>query len=88
MGSLGYTVLFIWLIIAIAHLKSRKKQSEKTSAYAVKWFPYTTWIAIIALSAILIGIIFTTSIIVTGITLAIYLFITLTYVFKGRFQEN
>ncbi|MEY9975163.1 amino acid permease [Lysinibacillus sp. RC79] len=88
MGSLGYTVLFIWLIIAIAHLKSRKKQPEKTSTYAVKWFPYTTWIAIIALSAILIGIIFTTSIIVTGITLAIYLFITLTYVFKGRFQEN
>lgn len=24
MGSLGYTLLFIWLIIAIAHLKSRK----------------------------------------------------------------
>jgi len=88
MGSLGYTVLFIWLIIAIAHLKSRKIQPEKTSSYAVKWFPYTTWIAIIALSAILIGIIFTTSIIVTGITLAIYLFITLTYVFKGRFHEN
>lgn len=28
MGSLGYTVLFIWLIIAFAHLKSRKQQSE------------------------------------------------------------
>ncbi|KOS67731.1 amino acid permease [Lysinibacillus contaminans] len=88
MGSLGYTVLFIWLIIAVAHLKSRKIQPEKTSAYAVKWFPYTTWAAIIALSAILIGIIFTTSIIVTGITLAIYIFITLTYVYKGRFHEN
>ncbi len=88
MGSLGYTVLFIWLIIAIAHLKSRKKQAEHTSAYEVKWFPYTTWIAILALSAILIGIIFTTSIIVTGITLAIYLFITLTYVLKGRYQVN
>jgi len=88
MGSLGYTVLFIWLIIAIAHLKSRKKQAEHTSAYEVKWFPYTTWVAILALSAILIGIIFTTSIIVTGITLAIYLFITLTYVLKGRYQAN
>ena len=88
MGSLGYTVLFIWLIIAIAHLKSRKIQPEKTSTYAVKWFPYTTWAAIIALSAILIGIIFTTSIIVTGITLAIYIFITLTYIYKGRFHED
>ncbi|MFJ7950210.1 amino acid permease [Lysinibacillus sp. NPDC096418] len=88
MGSLGYTVLFIWLIIAIAHLKSRKIQPEKTSAYAVKWYPYTTWIAIIALVAILIGIIFTTSIIITGITLAIYIFITLTYVYSGRHHQN
>ncbi|ATP39852.1 amino acid permease [Solibacillus sp. R5-41] len=88
MGSLGYTVLFIWLIIAIAHVKSRKIQPEKTSAYAVKWFPYTTWVAIIALSAILIGIIFTTSIIVTGITLAIYIFITLTYIYSGRFHVD
>lgn len=88
MGSLGYTVLFIWLIIAVAHLKSRKKQPERKSAYIVKWFPYTTWAAIIALSAILIGIIFTTSIIVTGITLAIYIFITLTYIYKGRFHED
>ncbi|MEC0093544.1 amino acid permease [Paenibacillus macquariensis] len=88
MGSLGYTVLFIWLIIAVAHLKSRKKNPERTSVYVVKWFPYTTWAAIIALSAILIGIIFTTSIIVTGITLAIYIFITLTYIYKGRFHED
>ncbi|MEG0386475.1 MAG: amino acid permease [Solibacillus sp.] len=86
MGSLGYTVLFIWLIIAVAHVKSRKIQSEKTSAYAVKWFPYTTWFAILALSAILIGIIFTTTIIITGITLAIYIFITITYFVSGRFH--
>ncbi|RAX28957.1 UNVERIFIED_CONTAM: amino acid permease, partial [Escherichia coli] len=75
MGSLGYTVLFIWLIIAIANLKSIKKQSANSSVYEVKWYPYTTWIAIIALCTILIGIIFTTSIIVTGFTLAIYIFI-------------
>lgn len=88
MGSLGYTVLLIWLIIAIAHVKSRKTQAEKPSAYVVKWFPYTTWAAILALGAILIGIIFTTSFIVTGITLAIYIFITLTYVFSGRFHVD
>ncbi|AQU79515.1 amino acid permease [Planococcus faecalis] len=88
MGSLGYTVLFIWLIIAVAHLKSRKIHPEKTSAYAVKWFPYTTWAAIIALSAILIGIVATTPIVITGVTLSIYIFITLTYIFKGRFHED
>jgi AAT family amino acid transporter len=87
MGSLGYTVLFIWLIIAFAHLKSRKQQSGKTSAYRVKWFPYTTWAAIIALITILIGIIFTTSIVVTIITLCIYIFISLTYVWKKRHNK-
>ena len=88
MGSLGYTVLFIWLIISIAHLKSRKNQPEQPSSYSVKWFPYTTWAAIIALCAILIGIVFTTSIIVTTITLIIYIFITLSYVFNARFHKN
>ncbi|MCK1992058.1 amino acid permease [Peribacillus muralis] len=87
MGSLGYTVLFIWLIIAFAHLKSRKQQSGKPSGYAVKWFPYTTWAAIIALLMILIGIIFTTSVIVTTITLCIYIFITLTYIWKKRLHQ-
>ncbi|PGS51213.1 amino acid permease [Bacillus sp. AFS041924] len=88
MGSLGYTVLFIWLIIAFAHLKSRKQTSAKTSAYLVKWFPYTTWAAIIALILILIGIIFTTPIMVTMITLCIYIFITLTYLWKKRLNNN
>jgi AAT family amino acid transporter len=83
MGSLGYTVLFIWLIIAFAHLKSRKQQPD-VSGYHVKWFPYTTWLAIIALISILIGVIFTTSIVITSITLGIYLFITLTFIVKTR----
>lgn len=81
MGSLGYTVLFIWLIIGLAHVKSRKNSFEVNS-YHVKWFPYTTWFAIIALLLILVGVIFTTSFIITSITLAIYLLITLTYFFK------
>ncbi|MFH0345977.1 amino acid permease [Bacillus vallismortis] len=83
MGSLGYTVLFIWLIIGFAHLKSRKHQTE-TPAYYVKLFPYTTWFAILALLAILIGVIMTTSIVMTSITAAIYLLITIVYLIKGR----
>lgn len=83
MGSLGYTVLFIWLIIAFAHLKSRKPQTQ-LSGYYVKWFPYTTWIAIISLLAILVGIVINTSMIITGITLGIYLFISLTYLVRRR----
>ncbi|KKI90148.1 amino acid permease [Bacillus sp. SA1-12] len=78
MGSLGYTVLCIWIIIAIAHLKSRKNQLQKGN-YKVRFYPYTTWFALLALIAILIGVIATTSIIVTTITIVIYLFITIAY---------
>lgn len=85
MGSLGYTVLFIWLIIGFAHLKSRKHSTEQP-AYYVKWFPYTTWFAVLALLAILIGVIATTSIVITCITAAIYLLITAAYLVKGRRQ--
>ena len=42
----------------------RKVQPQKSSSYSVKWFPYTTWAALIALSAILIGVICTTSVVI------------------------
>lgn len=76
-----HIMMIIWLIIGFAHLKSRKQQTE-TPAYYVKWLPYTTWFAIVALLAILI--IMTTSIVITGITAAIYLLITVAYLVKGR----
>ncbi|RDI37560.1 amino acid permease [Falsibacillus pallidus] len=79
MGSLGYTVLFIWLIIAFAHLKSRN-QSKPLTGYYVKWFTYTTWVAIIALLGIFIGIVTTTPPMITCVTLGIYLFISASYV--------
>ncbi|PES71922.1 amino acid permease [Bacillus cereus] len=82
MGSLGYTVLGIWIIITMAHLQSRKNQTQQVN-YKVSFFPYTTWIALLALLAILIGVIITTSIIVTTITMFIYFVITF-YYFKNR----
>lgn len=84
MGSLGYTVLMIWLVIAFAHLKSRKRNQTAPGGYYVKWFPYTTWLAILALLAILIGVIWTTSIAITLVTAGIYLLITIAYLVKGR----
>ncbi|PES30641.1 amino acid permease [Bacillus cereus] len=85
MGSLGYTVLFIWIIIIMAHLQSRKNQIQEVS-YNVKFFPYTTWITLLALIAILIGVLITTPIIITIITICIYSFITLCYLrVRSRF---
>ncbi|MFP7494509.1 amino acid permease [Terribacillus saccharophilus] len=83
MGSLGYTVLIIWLIIAISHLKSRKKQPDKATYY-VKAFPVTTWVAIIAVLLILAGVIWTTSLLVTVLTVIIYLIIIGAYFIKKR----
>lgn len=86
MGSLGYTVLCIWIIIAMAHLKSRIRQSQQ-APYRARSFPYTTLIALLALLAILIGVIATTSIIVTITTIVIYLFITAVY-FRIRISSD
>ncbi|WP_051317016.1 amino acid permease [Ectobacillus panaciterrae] len=84
MGSLGYTVLFIWIIIALSHLKCRKNQKQQ-ARYYVRLFPFTTWLALISLFAVLVGVVLTSSIAVTSVTAGIYLFITITYaVFRSR----
>ncbi|MED1097399.1 MULTISPECIES: amino acid permease [Bacillus] len=80
MGSLGYTVLFIWLIIASAHFKSCMQQNSIEK----RKFPITTLIAIISLLLILAGVIITTKIIITFITLIIYLAITAVYIIKRK----
>ncbi|MGG3664853.1 amino acid permease [Bacillus gobiensis] len=80
MGSLGYTVLFIWLIIASAHFKSCMQQNSIEK----RKFPITTFIAIISLLLILVGVIITTKIIITFITLIIYLAITAVYIIKRK----
>lgn len=87
MGSLGYTVLCIWIIIGMAHLKSRIKQSH-LKQNNIRSFPFMTLAALLALFAILIGIIATTAIIVTITTIAIYLFITIAYFSFRVFPNN
>lgn len=82
MGSLGYTVLFIWVIIALAHLKLRRNLSKQSNGGA-RSFPYATLFALLALLAILVGVIMTTSFVVTIITAIIYAFISVTYFRKG-----
>ncbi|MFT8319707.1 MAG: amino acid permease [Bacillus sp. (in: firmicutes)] len=80
MGSLGYTVLFIWLIIGFAHFRSRMKHQSKEN----RKFPIATLMAIIFLLIILVGVVMTTKIVITFITLAIYLVITAFYFIKKK----
>jgi len=53
----GFTVISIWISICLAQLKLRKQYAE-LPAFQVKWFPYTTIFAAIALTGIFIAFIF------------------------------
>ncbi|WP_419955879.1 amino acid permease [Neobacillus niacini] len=54
----GFTIMIVWIGICSAHLKLRP-QYKVTPSFRVKWFPYTTIIAIVVLSLIFIGFILT-----------------------------
>jgi len=53
----GFTVLLLWISICLAQLKLRKQYAQ-LPAFHVKWFPYTTIFATIALTGIFIAFIF------------------------------
>ncbi|OAT73715.1 amino acid permease [Parageobacillus thermoglucosidasius] len=53
----GFTVLLVWISICSAQLKLRS-QYTKQPFFQVKWFPYTTILAIVSLSTIFISFIF------------------------------
>ncbi|GHH97344.1 amino acid permease [Neobacillus kokaensis] len=53
----GFTVMLLWMSICAAQLKLRPHYLNQPS-FKVKWFPYTTWFAIIALGVIFIGFLF------------------------------
>jgi AAT family amino acid transporter len=52
----GFTIMMVWIGICAAHLKLRPQYKVKPS-FQVTWFPFTTLIAIVALSLIFIGFI-------------------------------
>ena len=53
----GFTVMIIWMSICAAQLKLRPHYTLQP-AFKVKWFPYTTGFALIALIVIFIGFLF------------------------------
>ncbi|BDG32523.1 amino acid permease [Parageobacillus thermoglucosidasius] len=53
----GFTVLLVWISICLAQLKLRSQYTEQPF-FQVKWFPYTTILAVISLATIFISFIF------------------------------
>ncbi|MGB8956345.1 MAG: amino acid permease [Tumebacillaceae bacterium] len=76
----GYSVLMVWILLLLAHLKSRGQNTD-LSGYHVKWFPYTTLFALIALLAMFVGIVITTPLPGTLISLGLVALIALSYRF-------
>ena len=79
----GYSVLLVWILLLLAHLKSRS-QNANLSGYHVKWFPYTSLLALIALLAMFVGIVITTPLPGTLISLGLVAVIALSYRFTKR----
>lgn len=74
----GYAVLTIWILLSLAHLKSRSK-GERIEGFAVKGFPYTSWFAFLSLLVIFAGIVVTSPMIGTLATFMAVLLIMLSY---------
>jgi amino acid transporter, AAT family len=53
----GFTILLLWTSICLAQLKLRSQYKVKPY-FQVKWFPYTTILAVVSLSMIFISFIF------------------------------
>lgn len=81
----GFTVLLLWISICSAQLKLRKHYTIK-QGFRVKWHPYTTIIAISALSAIFLAFIFNKENIIGSIVCLVTLsiFILLSFIIKQK----
>jgi amino acid transporter, AAT family len=84
----GYSVLTVWILLAWAHIRSRQKGFE-AEGYYVKGFPYTSWFALLSLIVILMGIIITSPVAGTLVSLLAYLLVLASYWFvRGSRREK
>lgn len=74
----GYSVMIVWILLLIAHLRSRKNGFVPTG-YHVKAFPLTSWVALIALLVILVGVVITSPRYGTLLSLLIMVVIAVSY---------
>jgi amino acid transporter, AAT family len=85
----GFTVLLVWMSICLAQLKLRSHYPEKPF-FQVKWFPYTTILAIVSLLIIFISFIFNKNNIIGSTVCLVILLLLTTFSFmnKNRREKN
>ncbi|MFE4813298.1 amino acid permease [Peribacillus simplex] len=81
----GFTVLLLWISICSAQLKLRNQYTGKPG-FQVKWYPYTTILAITALSIIFLAFIFNKQNIIgtTVCLVTLAIFILLSFIVKQK----
>lgn len=79
----GYGVLAIWILLTVAHLRSRRSE-EQLTGFHVKGYPYTSWFALLALLAIFVGIVITSPLFGTLSTLFAILVIMGSYAMNAK----
>jgi AAT family amino acid transporter len=79
----GYAVLTIWILIALAHVRSGYNRELK-DGYSVKGYSYTSWFALFALIVIMAGIVATTPVAGTIAALSAVAVIAIGYLMKWK----
>ncbi|PLT32148.1 amino acid permease [Bacillus sp. V5-8f] len=80
----GFTIILLWVSICLAQLKLRSQYTKKPG-FQVRWYPYTTVFAIIALLIIFIAFIFNKSNLIGSVVCLVT--ITLLTIFSFIFKN-
>ncbi|MGV0167086.1 amino acid permease [Furfurilactobacillus sp. WILCCON 0119] len=70
-GSISYTILVIWMLLCVGHIRSRKVAFD-VNTYHTSLYPWTSWFSLIALVLVFFGILLSTTWIITVLTVGIY----------------
>ncbi|PWK12820.1 amino acid permease [Tumebacillus permanentifrigoris] len=74
----GYSIMITWMLLLVAHLKSRQNVFD-AHEYHVKAFPVTTWIALIALVVIFLAVVATSPVPGTLVALLVMVLVAMSY---------
>ncbi|NRD80111.1 amino acid permease [Bacillus sp. BRMEA1] len=85
----GFTVILIWMSICACQLKLRS-QYQHTPNFQVKWHPFTSFFAIIALSVIFFGFLLNPNNVIGSIVclVTVSLLVILSFLFKKQDRLN
>ncbi|MGC5326018.1 amino acid permease [Brevibacillus sp. SYSU BS000544] len=83
----AYTVMSVWIMLLVAHLRSRKTESSP-QGYRAFGAPVTTWMALISLLIIFVGVVITSPVMGTVFYAMVLLVITGSYLLYRKESDK